>query len=179
MRKKTKRPTIKTTNIMKDYTKQHYAVLVPMFVAAMILMAATEYPKERTETPVVGNDTVVAVQDTAETRLERLAEAFAFVESRDNPNLVNTKEDAVGWLQIRPIMVAEANRISGVDMFWLEDRETKSGSFIIFAKIMEAKNLELDIRKACQIWNPNGGKAYYQKVLSAFNAKSNTKSNTK
>lgn len=164
---------------MKQYTKQHLAILVPLFLVATILMASTEYPKERTETPIVDNDTSQVVEDTIETKLERLAEAFAFVESRDNPSLVNEKEDAVGWLQIRPIMIAEANRISGVDMFWLEDRETKSGSFIIFAKIMEAKNPELDIRKACQIWNPNGGKAYYQKVLSAFNAKSNTKSNTK
>lgn len=83
----------------------------------------------------------------------------------------NKKEDAVGWLQIRPIMVAEANRISGVEMFWPEDRETKSGSFIIFAKIMEAKNPTLDIRKACRIWNPRGGEKYYRRVMDAFNGK--------
>lgn len=160
---------------MKNYTKQHYAVLVPLFMVAVILMAATEYPSERTETPIVGDETPEAVQDTVETRLERLAEAFAYVESRNNPNLVNTAEDAVGWLQIRPIMIAEANRISGVDMFWLEDRETKSGSFIIFAKIMEAKNPTLDIRKACRIWNPKGGEEYYRRVRDAFNTEGGKK----
>lgn len=28
---------------MKNHTKQHLAVLVPLFLAAMVLMAATEY----------------------------------------------------------------------------------------------------------------------------------------
>lgn len=157
---------------MKNHTKQHLAVLVPLFLAAMVLMAATEYaPQPTAPAPILNSQFSIfnsQFQTDTPSRLERLALAFARVESHDNPNAANTAEDAVGWLQIRPIVIAEANRISGVDMFWPEDRETKSGSFIIFAKIMETKNPELDIRKACRIWNPRGGEKYYREVKEAF-----------
>lgn len=33
---------------MKNHTKQHLAVLVPLFLAAMVLMAATEYAPQPT-----------------------------------------------------------------------------------------------------------------------------------
>lgn len=43
--------------------------------------------------------------------LEGLVEAMAWVESRHDPKQHNIKEDAVGYLQIRPIMIDEVNRL--------------------------------------------------------------------
>lgn len=48
--------------------------------------------------------------------------AIALVESGGNPTRVNTKEKAVGIFQIRPIAVADINRIIGKRVFTLKDR---------------------------------------------------------
>jgi hypothetical protein len=43
-------------------------------------------------------------------------EAIEIVESNKNPYAINIKENAIGSLQIRPIMIADYNRISGEDL---------------------------------------------------------------
>jgi hypothetical protein len=45
------------------------------------------------------------------THNKTLVDALILVESAGNPNAFNKKENAVGCLQIRPIMVREVNRI--------------------------------------------------------------------
>lgn len=52
---------------------------------------------------------------------DHLACAMALVESGGNPDICNEREDAVGILQIRPVMVREVNRIGDVE-FTLDDR---------------------------------------------------------
>ena len=52
--------------------------------------------------------------------LAKLISAMIFVESGGDPLSFNAREQAAGVLQIRPIMVAEFNRI-GIE-FTLEDR---------------------------------------------------------
>tara|TARA_R110001592_G_scaffold151176_9_gene377479 strand:- start:8804 stop:9256 length:453 start_codon:yes stop_codon:yes gene_type:complete len=42
--------------------------------------------------------------------------AIENVESNCNPYAINTKENAIGCLQIRPIMIADYNRITGEDL---------------------------------------------------------------
>ena len=63
------------------------------------------------------------------------------VESRGNDNAYCPKEDAVGCLQIRPIMVREANRILksyGVDRrYTLDDRYSRAKSIEIFSMMAE------------------------------------------
>ena len=55
-----------------------------------------------------------------------LVDALIMVESNGNPNAHCKKEKAVGWLQIRPIMLREVNRIlrkqKSTKRFSLEDR---------------------------------------------------------
>lgn len=42
--------------------------------------------------------------------------AIEEVESNRNPHAINTQENALGCLQIRPIMIADYNRITGEDL---------------------------------------------------------------
>lgn len=98
----------------------------------------------------------------------RLAEAFAYVESRNNPNAVNKHTKATGVLQIMPIMVEEANRLAGYNKYKLSDRTDKQKSFELFHLIMQHKNPEYDIALACYIWNPNGKVKYVRDIEKKY-----------
>ena len=58
--------------------------------------------------------------------------AIASVESEQDPNAYNQSEDAVGYLQIRPIYVRDVNRILGEDRYSLDDRWDKDKSVEMF-----------------------------------------------
>lgn len=53
---------------------------------------------------------------------DKLWKAICWQESKNDPNARNAKEDAVGILQIRPIMVRDCNRIVGRNRWTLADR---------------------------------------------------------
>ena len=99
----------------------------------------------------------------------RLAHAFAVVESNDNPKAVNHRENAVGLLQIRPIMVKQANQIVGEDLYELSDREDSLVSLGIFHTVMSELNPELDVDKAIDIWNPNATQSYRNLIKAIYN----------
>jgi soluble lytic murein transglycosylase-like protein len=61
-----------------------------------------------------------------------LIAAIIQVESGGDTLAYNSKEDAVGCLQIRPIMVREVNRLLGKDSFTLSDRWSKVKSIQMF-----------------------------------------------
>lgn len=98
----------------------------------------------------------------------KLAHAFAIVESNDNPKAINRRENAVGLLQIRPIMVRQANQIVGEDLYELSDREDSLVSLGIFHTIMSELNPELDVDKAIDIWNPNASREYRNCIKSVY-----------
>lgn len=61
------------------------------------------------------------VQYAAAGEVERLWSAIAEVESANNPAAYCPAENAVGIAQIRPIYIADLNRIVGRDKYCLED----------------------------------------------------------
>jgi len=61
-----------------------------------------------------------------------LIDAIIEVESGGDTLAYNSKEDAVGCLQIRPIMVREVNRLLGEDKYTLKDRWNKAKSIEMF-----------------------------------------------
>ena len=61
-----------------------------------------------------------------------LIAAIIQVESGGDTLAYNSKEDAVGCLQIRPIMVREVNRLVGKDSFTLSDRWSEAKSIQMF-----------------------------------------------
>ena len=89
-----------------------------------------------------------------------LIDAIIYVESRGDVNAYNAKENAVGCLQIRPIMLREVNRLLGFDKYKLADRWNKSKSIEMFKVIKEHTTNPTD-EKLARNWN--GGWNGYKK----------------
>jgi hypothetical protein len=98
--------------------------------------------------------------------------AMMAVETGCNPLAHNVKKDAVGVLQIRPIMVEDVNRIIGEEVYTLDDRRDVVKSFqmayIYFRHYCKGFTPEQKAR--CWNGGPEGHlkestKAYWDKVL--------------
>jgi soluble lytic murein transglycosylase-like protein len=81
-----------------------------------------------------------------------LIAAIIQVESGGDTLAYNSKEDAVGCLQIRPIMVREVNRLLGKDSFTLSDRWSKVKSIQMF-NILRSNIKEATNEKIARVWN--------------------------
>ena len=68
---------------------------------------------------------------------DSLIDAIIHVESRGDSMAYNAKEDAVGVLQIRPIMMREVNRLLKENKYTLDDRWSKSKSIEMFNVIKQ------------------------------------------
>jgi len=64
--------------------------------------------------------------------IDTLLNAVMAVESNFDSMAYNSKENAAGVLQIRPIMVREVNRLLGEDKYTLKDRWNKAKSIEMF-----------------------------------------------
>jgi hypothetical protein len=89
-----------------------------------------------------------------------LIDAIIYVESRGDINAYNAKENAVGCLQIRPIMLREVNRLLGYNKYKLADRWNKQKSIQMFNVIKEHTTNPTD-EKLARNWN--GGWNGYKK----------------
>ena len=81
-----------------------------------------------------------------------LISAIIQVESGGDTLAYNLKEDAVGCLQIRPIMVREVNRLVGKDSFTLSDRWSKVKSIQMF-NVLRSNIKEASNEKIARVWN--------------------------
>ena len=124
-------------------------------------------PSEMSDKSDPSPDTTINLQDEWEA-CYRLAHAFAVVESNDNPKAINHRENAVGLLQIRPIMIRQANMIVGEDLYELSDREDSLVSLGIFHTVMSELNPSLDVDRAIDIWNPNATTEYRNLVKAIY-----------
>ncbi len=88
---------------------------------------------------------------------DSLLAAIIHVESRGDTLAHNIKEDAVGVLQIRPIMVKEVNRVLGFDKYTLQDRWDKQKSIEMF-NVIRHNTPHPTNEKVARNWNggPNG-----------------------
>ena len=85
--------------------------------------------------------------------------AIEKVESNNDPYAINTKENALGALQIRPIMVADYNRITGEDLSH-DVVYNRSMAYIIAYTIFNhyIKGIKKPTAKHLAfIWNGGGG----------------------
>ena len=81
-----------------------------------------------------------------------LIAAIIQVESGGDTLAYNSKEDAVGCLQIRPIMVREVNRLVGKDSFTLSDRWSKVKSIQMF-NILRSHLKGASDEQIARVWN--------------------------
>lgn len=91
--------------------------------------------------------------------MERLFNAFVYVESKGNDNAIGDKGNAVGCVQMWPIMVDEVNRLAKTT-YTYSDRLNRSKCREMFGLLMKYKNVRT-IDQAIKVWNPkSNGKAY-------------------
>lgn len=115
-----------------------------------------------TQEPIIIHDTVLV--DTLNV-WEKLQLSLMKVESECNPEAVNKTSGASGILQLMPIYVKEANRISGLS-YTLDDRFDPSKALEMFEIVQGHHNPEKDIHRAIKLHNSS--EWYKQKVLSVF-----------
>lgn len=82
-----------------------------------------------------------------------LLNTFIWQESRGDAKAFNKSENAAGILQIRPIMVREANSIVGYEKFKNSDRFDKNKSIEIFWTVQNYHNPKLYFDQAAHFWN--------------------------
>jgi hypothetical protein len=100
-------------------------------------------------------------------------QAIIWVESSDGQNRYNPDElQAVGILQIWPIMVAECNRIVGYEKYQLSDRNSDKMSIQMFWEYQNYWNPTHNFEKMARFWvsGPDGMQesnsiGYYQNAL--------------
>lgn len=117
----------------------------------------------------VEDTTTMAVLDSLNRALEweTFTQALAWVESRWDDNAVGKKND-VGYLQITPILVEDANRICGQKEFTLEGRRNREESVRLFNVIMSEYNPGHDFHLALKIWNPYSKVSYHRAVMEKY-----------
>ncbi len=93
------------------------------------------------------------LKDVRAAHKEALINSIIHVESRGNPFAYNKEEEAVGILQIRPIMLNHANEIVGYKRFSLEDRWCPEKSKEIFWVVQNDGNPGMFLDQACHLWN--------------------------
>ena len=93
--------------------------------------------------------------------VDPLIMAIIQVESGGDTLAHNIQEDAVGVLQIRPIMVAEVNRLIGKDSFTLSDRWSIHKSIAMF-NVIRSHTQNPTNEKLARNWN-GGWKGYKKK----------------
>ena len=93
--------------------------------------------------------------------------AMIMVESRGNDSAYSKKEEAVGCLQIRPIMVREVNRILEIQKsdlrYTLDDRWSREKSIEMFHIVNGYHNKNSTYEEIARAWN--GGPNWAEKVL--------------
>ena len=92
---------------------------------------------------------------------DSLIDAIIHVESRGDSMAYNAGEDAVGVLQIRPIMMREVNRLLGYNKYTLKDRWSKSKSIEMF-NVIKAHTTNPTNERLARNWN-GGWKGYKKK----------------
>ena len=130
--------------MLKDVLEMLGKLLVWWLVAFFIFAFAIMQCSKKAEASVTITDVIYAIEE---------------VESNRDPYAINIKENALGCLQIRPMMVADYNRITGEDLPH-DVAYNRSMSYIIASTIFNhyIKGIENPTAKHLAfIWNGGGG----------------------
>jgi len=153
--------------------------LLPLFISSNT--KTLEFNYEKIEQPILElnrKDVPPIIED------ERLVSALILVESRGNDSAIGDRHlvgnEAVGALQIRPIMVKEVNRILKIQkidkQFTLKDRFERDKSIEMFYIWKNYHHKDSDYETIARNWNggPKGYKLdrtvkYWNKVEKQLN----------
>lgn len=141
--------------------------IIGLIIATVIINNHTKDVKIKVKAPII-SDTIYYIQPTKSDTISLMADAFSYVESRHNDNVVSSDGKYVGCLQISKICVREANRILKDSVFTYDDRYDKIMSYAIFEVLQLHYNPSLDIDKAIDIWNKNCHILYRNEVKEQY-----------
>lgn len=101
--------------------------------------------------------------DFKELRFKQLVHSLILVESNNGRFLHDTlNHDAIGILQIRPVLVDEVNRFVGHNKYQYDDRWDSIKSIEMFRLYQNKYNPHYDFERGCRIWN--GGPTGHKKL---------------
>ena len=130
--------------MFKDVLDMLFKLLVWWLVAFGLFALLIMQCSQKVEADVTITDVIYAIEE---------------VESNRNPYAINKQENALGCLQIRPIMIADYNRITGEDLAH-DVAYNRSMAYIIAQEIFfhYMKGIENPTAKHLAfIWNGGGG----------------------
>ena len=130
--------------MFKDVSKMLLKLLAWFVVAFLAFTFLILQCSPRAEGSVTITDVIYAIEE---------------VESNRNPHAINTQENALGCLQIRPIMMADYNRITGEDLAH-DVAYNRAMAYIIASTIFNHYMIGIDMPNAKHlafIWNGGGG----------------------
>jgi len=163
---------------MRKIIRETAAIFIMVVVSGLAIAVVTfavvksvrlAYPEafETKEAMPIVKHTPSATAYVAELEWQEFIYAVAEVESGHDPSAVGEDND-VGWLQITPIMVDDANRILGHKRFTLADRYSVDRSVDIWNVIQGYYNNTRDFATALRVWNPGAPQSYHDKVMAAY-----------
>lgn len=100
-----------------------------------------------------GRNHSIRLEVFTEIHKKLLINSIIYYESRGFTYAHNEGEDAAGILQIRPIMVDEANRIVGYNKYSLDDRWDREKSIELFWDVQNYHNPKMILEDVCHYWN--------------------------
>lgn len=135
--------------------------------AALLMAGCTDYAQKEKETITDTFPKEARGKDRIDT-IFAMADAFAMQESRMTEDAVSPCGKYAGCLQISEIMVREANRVLGEELYTYDDRYDADCSYGMFKAVMEHHNPTLNIDKAVDIWNGKAPKLYRENVKNYY-----------
>lgn len=101
-------------------------ILISGFILGIIFAAFVSLIDKRNQ-EIITEQAPIILQVEPEDNWDLFVEALAWIESRHDSLAVGRTND-VGWLQITPVIIADANRILGYKAYNLKDRVNKTKS---------------------------------------------------
>ena len=135
--------------------------------AALLIVGCGNPTENRKETITDTFSLEIRAKERIDT-IFAMADAFAIQESRMTEDAVSPCGKYVGCLQISEIMVREANRVLGEELYSYSDRYDAGCSYGMFKAVMEYHNPTLNIDKAVDIWNGKATKLYRENVKNYY-----------
>lgn len=125
-----------------------------LFIALMVIFPYKSfYGEAYTVKSSSGREHKYRLERLKEKHKELMIEAIIYHESRFRTYAYKEDENAAGVLQIRPIMVREANKIVGYEKYTLDDRWDREKSIELFWDVQNYHNPKMILEDVCHYWN--------------------------
>lgn len=135
--------------------------------AVLLMVGCSNSTENRKETITDTFPSEIQAKERIDT-IFAMADAFAMQESRMTETATSPCGTYVGCLQISPVMVREANRVLGEELYSYDDRYDSGCSYGMFKAVMEHHNPTLNLDRAVDIWNKKAPESYRENVKNYY-----------